>query len=193
MRNSRFTIAGLVFGMAFCLLLQPSAHSQEGTAAAQKVPGFLDPGTGQFTAVTGQHVVPETSTTLFSTGTIELRITINLVSEFPRGTSIACGMNVNVMAQNTTDGAVGQWLETATSQASMNGPTATCTVIIPYYWLLPRPAQDEIRTLNGRFTVTASEPGFTPRVLRSTDQPFLSTTTIPANNTTSSYHVNATL
>jgi hypothetical protein len=193
MRTSRFTIAALLVGTAFCLSVNPSAHGQESSSEAQKVPGFLNLKSGQFSPVSGVHVVPETSSTMFTRGTIELTLTINVVSDLPRGTAISCGMDVNVTALNVSDGALGSWVETASAVASVHGTTATCTLIIPYYWLLPSAAENELRTLSGRFTVTATDASIKPSVLRSTNQPFLSTTTIPSNDTTSKYRANATI
>jgi hypothetical protein len=193
MRITRFTIAALVFAMASCLASTAAARAQAAQADGHKVSGVMDLQSGRFTPVTGEHVVPETSTTMFTTGTIELTITVNLVSDFPPLTQISCGMDVDVTAQNLTDGALGKWMETATSVARVHGVTATCTLIIPYYWLLPTAAENEVRTLTGRFMVSATQPGLQPTILRSTNQPFLSTTVIPSNQTVSKYRVNATI
>jgi hypothetical protein len=138
--------------------------------------------------------VPDATTTPATTGTIQVTLSITVKSTFPSGTSrtILCGIDVDVTGMTATGGMT-NYMEAANANATGSGATYTCTLKIPYSWIIPTTAIQ--KSLLGTYTVQVNNSALSagPAVLRLSEGTFLSTTTIPANGATSTYTVAVTI
>ncbi len=128
--------------------LTPFLWSQNGNRVtrhdhAAGVLGYLDPQTGAFRPVhrhsgkAGDGLEPGTVTI---TGKFVFNFTITLDSTVPSGDAVAC-----FAAAGTYDNTRGTDLyESGTSQATVTGSTATCTVSLPYSWLMASAPEDTV-------------------------------------------------
>ena len=130
---------------ALCASLAGTAFGQE--AAAAKAPSTPSGLSLSFDAVHGQlsasglavkakPAVVSPGTTV--TGTVNITLTINLVSKFGRGVRIPCGAILIGGEVDTSVPVVDGGIETAANVASLDWKTktATCTLSIPYEWTL---------------------------------------------------------
>ena len=201
MIRHRHAFFAVTFGCGLLTAAASSAaYAQETATPPKKIFGYLDPKTGTFKAANTQ-VRPDASTTPATTGTVSLTISIKLATVFPAKSTIACGMEVSALSltENTSTGAVsdGEWLETASSPATISGSTATCTVKIPYAWVLPAAGTSgtttTTNTLTADFQVTVSNATAAVTVLRTSEQQLIAGEKVPATGTVSSYTANVTL
>jgi hypothetical protein len=140
-----------------------------------------------------------TATATTYTGTIDVTLTIKLVSAVPQGALLRCSGNVGIeyrieeplgtLSTLTT----GDILESTESVgASVSGSTATCKFSIPYSWTIPASTSKTTVTIQGIVgsvgvseyvldTVTGTK---VLRVVRSTSQGLTGPATIPQDGTT---------
>lgn len=177
------TVLTLMFGS---MLLSAQAKTGE-----KRILGYQDPETGVFHPML--HAIPDT-TTPPTTGTFKVTLNITVKSQFPTATTrtIQCNSMFDVIAIDQTDAAT-TYTESAFKNATGGSGVFTCTLTIPYSWVLPTSTIQ--KTLTGAYDVTVSNSTATagPPVLRIATGDFLSTSTIPADGTTSSYTVNVTI
>jgi hypothetical protein len=114
------------------------------------------------------------------TGTLELKLSVTLVTALPEGTTILCGLVASDTGENS-GGLVDDFGETATVAATVSGKTATCSPTIPYEWLI-RGTGDQ---LSASYTVTAVSGMGTDR----TSQGSIGLMSLPASGTTTKFEV----
>jgi hypothetical protein len=194
----RFTFNFLVLGSALLMSAGAIARAQDVGTKPKRVFGFLDPKTGAFVAASPM-ARPDAATTPATTGKISLTISMKLATAFPAKSTITCGLNLVVLSvsENTTTFAIseGEWLETAASAATISGSTATCTVSVPYAWVLPSSGSTvtTTNTLSASFQVTVANATSTPTVLRISQQDLIVGENVPVTGAVSSYTANVTL
>jgi hypothetical protein len=136
--------------------------------------GFLDTQTGvirPLMTTTASPDVAAASTAL--TGELKITGTITIVSpSIGATTPVTCSATAVLIDPN------GPISEVATSPATRSGATATCTVLIPYEWILQAPTIDMVS-----LSVSVSALPTAPRI--HTRQ--LATFKVPANATTTSF------
>jgi len=111
-----------------------SAQSAEAGSRHNKVFGYQDPETGVFHPLS--TATPDVSTPA-TTGTIELVMTITLKTALPKGGAVLCGVDLTAFSENLSTYTISDWYEEAYTAATVSGSTATCTVNVPYSWVLP--------------------------------------------------------
>jgi hypothetical protein len=165
------------------------AAQADTTAPAARVYGYEDTETGTFHAA--RRAVADATTTTPTTGTVEVIFDIKLVIHFPKGTPLSCSIYLGVSETNTTTFVSAGYGETAAASVAIDGTTATCSLRIPYSWLLPA-GKGETASFTGTYTVSAT-PTATTYESRSSNGTFVSTDVIPASGATSKYTVDVTL
>ena len=114
------------------------------------------------------------------TGTLELKLTVTLVTALPEGATILCGLVASDTGESSA-GLVDDFGETATVAATISGKTATCSPTIPYEWLI-RGTGDQF---SASYTVTAVSGTGTGR----TSQGSIGLMSLPASGTTTRFDV----
>lgn len=94
--------------------------------------GFVHP---HAAAAATSEIVPPLSPT---TGTIVVTFHLTFKSNIPSNDVIACSVTLNVEGEN------GTFREVAIRQGVRNGGSATCSVPVPYSWLLQNGSNDTI-------------------------------------------------
>jgi hypothetical protein len=167
---------GLIWASLVGLACATCASADEAnSSAAPSIIGFLDPQTGVIRPLMTTTASPEVaaaSSTL--TGELKITGTITIVSpSIGATTPVTCSATAVVATDPN-----GPITETATSAATRSGATASCTVLIPYEWVLQLPTNDTVI-----LSVSVSALPTAPRV--HTRQ--LATFKVPANATTTSF------
>jgi len=165
-----------------------SAQSAEAGSRHNKVFGYQDPETGVFHPLS--TATPDVSTPA-TTGTIELVMTITLKTALPKGGAVLCGVDLTAFSENLSTYTISDWYEEAYTAATVSGSTATCTVNVPYSWVLPAASVLVTRNFSATYQVQmTSAPATAPsgqlptELVRYTSGTFLSTTSIPSSGTT---------
>jgi len=157
------------------LVAFPAVTTAQSTGSSNphhRVLGYQDSATG--TSISPSH------------GTIRLTINIQIKSTFPSGTNLFCTASVAAISTNLSPYSVAaEYEELASSPATVSGSIATCTVSIPYYWVIPPASTTVLDAITGSYTVEAINPtAGAGELLRSTSGDFLNLTTPPAISTT---------
>jgi len=172
-----------------------AAIAQTSSHTNKPVLGYQDPETGVFKPL--EKVVPEAATAAV-TGTIELTMTITLKTPVPTGGKVACSSGVSAISISLTTAQATTYEESASAFATVSGATASCTINIPYSWLIPPSSTTVQNSLTGSYTAEIIGPASTTVIVtspfaRSSSSEFLTSKTIPATGTTSKFTVNVTL
>jgi hypothetical protein len=173
--NAKGLIWASLIGLA-CATTSASAE-EANSAATPSIIGFIDAQTGVIKPLmtTTTTASPEAAATgTLHTGELKITGTITIVSP-----SISSTTPVNCTATGVVpaDGN-GPITETASSPAARSGATATCTVLVPYEWLLQTPTTDKV-------TLSVSVSALSASARVHTRQ--LATFVVPANGTTTSF------
>ena len=191
MRIREILIVAL-FGAASCC----AALGQQ-AAAVSKAPSNLnfafDAQHGQITA-SGYALKPASSASASTavTGTVEVTLTLNLVTKFKKETTFPCAVIIIGGQIDTDNYILDGGVETASGMATVsakNPSTATCKLTIPYAWSL----QNDSGASSGlliAFAAAGVNPG--GATVRSTLQ-ITGIESLPATGSTSTYAFNATL
>jgi len=168
------------------LVAFPAVTTAQSTGSSNphhRVLGYQDSATGTFHPL--MKAEPDTSISP-SHGTIRLTINIQIKSTFPSGTNLFCTASVAAISTNLSPYSVAaEYEELASSPATVSGSIATCTVSIPYYWVIPPASTTVLDAITGSYTVEAINPtAGAGELLRSTSGDFLNLTTPPAISTT---------
>lgn len=144
-------IAAIALGVT--LAGSPSSAAQSGNASSlhKKILGFQNPETGEFEPLV--RAVPDASSTTPTTGTVEVTLTITLKTALPKNGSVNCGANLTAMSENETTFAYAYWYEQAYTIATVSGSTATCTVNVPYSWVIPAASSTVKNSVTGMYAV----------------------------------------
>jgi hypothetical protein len=166
--NLRALLSAGVIGFA-CATSASAEETQ--SRALPSVIGFVEPQTGALlplmATTSSPEVVAAASTAV--TGTLKITGTITLVTSIPTTVPIQCNATAVVAAD-----ANGPISDLVTSTATRSGATATCTMLIPYEWIL--------QTLTDKVTLSVSVSAPTRVHTRQ-----LATFTVPANGVTTSF------
>jgi hypothetical protein len=176
---------GLIWASLICLACATAVSAEEpnsgaaaseaNASAAPSTIGFLDPQTGVIKPLMTTTASPEVAAAgVLVTGELKMTGTITIVSpSIGATTPVVCGATAVV-----TPDLNGPITETASSPATRSGATATCTVLIPYEWLLQGAATDKVVLSVSVSAVSASQRVHTRQ---------LATFKVPANATTTSF------
>jgi hypothetical protein len=188
---NRNQISGVTFVcICFALLAQP-AWGQFRTQN-RALPGHFNNGTVKPTpnAIEDNPDVGQAALTTFG-GTFVFKITITVKSTNLGTDTIACSAGVGVIDQNPTTFVVtGTWEEGAAVAATRSGSTATCTVTIPYSWSLANGTTD---TVNPDYAIEVPGAAANPPLPSRFNSHSLSSMHVPANGTTTTITVAATI
>jgi hypothetical protein len=198
--RSAFAVSIVLLGIAFAG--SSLAFAQSTTAPHKRILGYKDAATGVFhPAASSTHAAPD-ATVAPTTGTFEVTFNIKIVSSFPKGSVIGCETSVQFDAEETLSVSpyvltLAQYSEGASTSVDVSGSTATCTVTIPYSWIIPSLTSASIVTLSGGYDVTVvpQSSSTTAAVFdsRESSSSIFDLTKVPATGTTSKYTVNVTL
>jgi hypothetical protein len=125
----------------FVLGLAPLGYGQILTKphTSHRTLGYYDPATGAFEPLPSaeEAEAPVTATT----GTLVFKITINVKSAIPKNAVIGCTAGASVF--DSTSGLSAD--ESGSAVATLtSGTTYSCTVKLPYSWLLSSPTSDKV-------------------------------------------------
>lgn len=153
-------------------VISASAGNQVG---APTTIGYLDPHTGALLPLVTTTETPESpAASTEIEGELKIAGTVTIVStSITSTTPLICSATAIIVSD-----ANGPISEEATSPASRSGSTATCTVLIPYEWLLATPTTDKVS-----LSVTVSAESVSARI--HTHQ--VATFTVPVEGTTTSF------
>jgi len=171
-------------------LMGATAAFAADSPTAGRVLGYQDTETGTFHALAA--VVPDAASP--TTGTLHVTFNIKLVTAFPKGTLVNCSASLIGSSFSLTAGTGNSYQESGADSVAISGTTATCTVVIPYSWLVTPPGTGVTDSFSGSYGVSAAAGNAsTGGMSRSTGSTLFTSTKIPANGTTSVYTVNVTL
>jgi hypothetical protein len=147
-----------------------------------------------------EAATPSTTTAAATyTGTIDITVTVKLISTLPKDTTLRCsgsvGLEVITTEQITPNLGLGtgSFLNNQESvNATISGSTATCKFSLPYSWAVPASTSKSTVTVSGitgsvGIAATATETtGSIPTniVVRSTSASLIGPATIPADGST---------
>jgi hypothetical protein len=185
-RTTLVTVALACFalGPAITLLHAQAAGPQQ----PSKVFGYEDTKTGIFHALTPEAVSPAASTA--STGTLKVTLNITVKSTWPANTTRTVVCSSEFLENSlTSSGGASTYIEEASRYATATTSGFTCTMTIPYSWLIPSTAIQN--SLTGTYSVGVQNSTTTagPVILRMSTGPVVSTTTLPAAGTTTTYAI----
>ena len=125
----------------------------------RKIFGFQDSKTGTFHPMgkSADVVNPAVATTTF-TGTIEVTTTITLKTSLPSGDVIACIVDAVASSESETTLTGVTYEESAASNAKVSGSTASCTVNIPFSWVLQTASKTITQSLTANLDVVMYSP-----------------------------------
>ena len=165
-------------------------HSQM-PGNGRKIFGYQDTETGAFhPAPFDNSLTSATSTTL--NGTLKVTLNITVKSIFPSGTTRTIVCSANFLENSVTQtGAPSNYEEEASryATATATANVYTCTMTIPYSWLIPSTAVQN--SLMGNYSVGVQNTTTTagPPILRMSTGPIVSANTLPAAGATSTYTI----
>ncbi len=190
-----WSIATITMAVALAGSVTGSTQSVGAALQHKKVFGYRDAQTGVFHPL--GHTAPDSSIAP-TTGTIEVTFNITVKSTFPKGSSIACVADISEQSTNSAlppgQEELNYYDEQAFGVVALNGSTATCTLTIPYSWIVPTPSPTVETWLNLGYCVTAFAGTANNQTMsRSSQSDIPVTNSIPASGTTSRYTVNVVL
>ncbi len=192
-------IAALWLGATLAASLPCAAQDQDVSPSHRRIFGYQDARTGAFHPLARAPLAaPEAAESTSVHGTIQVTINIKIASSFPAKSTLVCGTTITAMSTSFSISdplalSASVWEESAYTSVPLAGTTVSCTLKVPYAWVLPTATSGVTNTLDGALLVTVSNPVSTPTVLRTSAQDFLNNAPIPASGTTSQYTVNVTL
>ena len=166
----RNTIASALVSVSACLPSLPAAAREQ-----PGILGYLDARTGIFRAASLTGDADPAAASVVS-GTFNLALAIHAVTP---SSAVSCSLQVTAFS------ATGVIEETAGASASVSGGNATCDITLPYAWRSPTASASTPIMLS--FTIV----GGTGQRLSS--QGLASLTKVPANGSTTSYAIAATI
>jgi hypothetical protein len=175
----------LSLAVVLATTLAGTAWSQSSTP---QILGYLNPANNSFRPLGVQSVAGPAVTIpqLAFTGTISVTFTITVKSTIPSTTSITCTVSAEVVdPQNIIS-------EEAAVIATRSGSKATCTVSIPYSWLLTAslaPTEKAVLTYVIGTVPTTTAPGLQLRI----SSQEIAIITVPKTGTNTFEKVNATI
>jgi hypothetical protein len=131
----------------------PSSAAQSGNANSphKKILGYQNPETGEFEPLV--RAIPDASSTTPTTGTVEVTLTITVKTPLPKGGAIICGADLTAISENKATFAYAYCYEQGYTTATVSGSTATCTVNVPYSWVVPAASSAIQNSVTGTYSV----------------------------------------
>ena len=153
--------------------------------------GYLDPQTGAFRPI-GQKAPQTTAASPApTTGTLVVNITITIQSSIPANANITCSVQGSVNETVSVNPYEYNFMsESASTTATRSGSSASCSLTIPYSWILSTPARDMV---NVSYTISAFGTGVTPTLSSRYSTAGIATVGVPANGTTTTENLAATI
>ena len=188
---NRTRISGIVLVCICFAVLTQSAWGQFRTQN-RALPGHLNNGAAKPTpnAVEDNPDVGQAALTTFG-GTFVFKISITVKSTNLGTDTIACSAGLNLIDENLSTFIVtGTWEEEAGVAAIRSGGTATCTVNIPYSWSLANGGTD---TVNPSYVIQVPGASANPPLPNRLNSHSLSSMHVPANGSTTTITVTATI
>jgi hypothetical protein len=145
--------ASITLGIAMAGSALSAAQSVQFGSQHAKIFGYQDPQTGAFHPLA--HAVPQT-TTAPTIGTYAVTFSITIDSTFPKGATLLCDVSIiESSITETTVPTVTDYEETASASLAVSGKTATCTVALPYSWVIPASTTKApvVSTVTGSYSV----------------------------------------
>jgi hypothetical protein len=190
-----------VLSLFACLLGVNLSLWGQSPNAVQRIPGYLDPRTGEFHMMPQSArsepepdaTTPTTCTASPCTGTYAVTFTITVDSTLAATDEISCNVSASVL----DDGGLNAVIDSASvGVARGSGKTVTCTVNIPYSWNLLSPTTDTVRL--GYVINAPAEPASASALLpsRTSSQQVNkpgTTLMVPISGATTKFTVDATI
>ena len=180
-------ISRIILISAFLVgLAQPGWSQKPNGAAGRGIPGYLDPQTGEFRPLAQREAQSDDiESTTPTTGKFVVSFTITISSSIPTSDTISCGVTATLFETSTFHTVE----ELASVAASRTGSTATCTVTLPYSWVLSNPSTDTV-SLSYSIIVPATTVSLPSRTSIQTINGSLK---VPASGSTTNETVTATI
>lgn len=152
------TVAAAAITLAANLAGQVSASRQPAASTPfhNRILGYQDTQTGTFHPM--RSVTPDAAVAP-TTGKIEVTIEITLVTPFPKTATIGCSVDIDESSVNTTSYEdVANYYESASGIATATAKGYSCTLTIPYSWVIPASTKTTPikTTISGTYAVGAS-------------------------------------
>ena len=169
---------GLIWAVLIGLASAVSASADETkSAVTPPVIGFLDPQTGAVLPLMTTTPSPEIAAVSTAvTGTLKITGTVTLITSIPTTEPVSCSATAVVLADPN-----GPISEMVTSTATRSGATATCSMLIPYEWILANLSDNVV------LSVSVSASSFTTTALARVHTRQLASFKVPANGVTTSF------
>jgi hypothetical protein len=175
-------IAAISVGATLAGSAVAAAQSGESPVNHKRVLGYQDEQTGTFRPLS--TAAPDVTLSP-TTGTVELELTISLRTALPKGGAVVCGASLIVLSENLTTGSLTSWTEDAYGLATVSGTTATCTVLVPYAFVVSPASTTLKNTIEGTYTVEmVNATGAVPPLVVDLFGTFLSEPLPPTSTTT---------
>ena len=188
MRMGKFAhLAVLAIGIA---CTGAFAAAQDVAPQHKKIFGYQDEN-GAFHA---PHALPDAATSETLTGWLQVTFTITVRSTFPKGYVLFC--NADFITSSVNEAAPTNPVEYEEDGASST-TTTTCTVKIPYSWVVTPASKTVLNSLSGTYEVFAINPTATGLAstiqLRVVSGTIVDSATLPANGATTPYAIAVTI
>lgn len=164
-------------------------------ASALRRPGTPEATAGmqQKRAVADENANPAAAP-IATNGTLAANFTIKLVTPVPSGYQVQCYLYASVVEENASYAILNDIYDNAGVKATVSGSTATCSVKGPYTWYLATPSSDTASLTYYLYIENAAATNGSGEA-RSSSQyvPGAGAIKIPANNSTTTYSIAATI
>ncbi len=181
--------------VVFVLGLAPLSYGQFAThQPSHRTLGYYDPATGAFEPLRPAQDVDAAVTA--TTGTLVYKLTITVKSTIPKNGVVGCTGEASV-----SDSSGNSYSEHGSGVAKLvSGTTYSCTVTLPYSWLLSSASSDKISrsytaNINYGYQLTATngaDSAVEPISARESDQSIPSIS-VPASGATTTEDISVTL
>ena len=166
----RSRIVSALVSVSSCLPMLPAAAREPAG-----ILGYLDARTGVFRAAGLASDVDPAAASVVN-GTFKLTLTIHAITP---SSAVSCSLQIVAFSS------AGLIEETAGASASVSGGNATCDITLPYAWRSP--------TASASMPITVSYTIVSATGQRLSSQGLASLTKVPANGSTTSYAIAATI
>lgn len=201
---STAVIGAVTLGVALAASVSASAQSAPTAPAHKRVLGYQDTATGTFHPLA--HAAPDVAAITPTTGKYEVSFVVTIESSFAKGAVIGCEVIIDESTVVVTSAppyeTATTYSEVATGSvaAGAAGSKATCTVVLPYSWVIPAGTTTSkvTSTVSASYSVAAYNPSATLSVatiegLRSVGSELPIPATVPKDGATTTAIVDATL
>lgn len=188
MTHITMPIIGLTF-MCFAGLAQPVLSQTAARADQSGVPGFLDPQSGVFKplALTGPGVEEILAASTTVGGKLVFNFTITVSSLGLGADTVVCTATASLVDSTATGGI---FITESASVGVKEAGTVNCTVTIPYSWTLATMSTDRVSLSYSIGVVGSTSATVLPNRISAHG---LGTISVPANGTTTTQTIKATI